>query len=244
LIKRFNHHERIVPVESDLLGAKHLLVSRAAFPRLKGFMPNAVTPTLAPVGDYNFVNMTLLNYITLGYAGARGAIRWKFSPTQAANAPMQIRAEHRNVRFGQTNLYDESTQTITTSLQNPLEIVRRAVTGGAFPGDAQVGPFTGLAGGALNHSSVNGTLEIEIPYYTPLRFEPGKRNNYEVRDLDYDRGYPYDRVLQLDVNYLMTNADIKVATLDAYVAAGEDFTTYFFTGAPPLFYRATLPTVV
>jgi hypothetical protein len=244
LIKRFNHHERIVPVESDLLGAKHLLVSRAAFPRLKGFMPNAVTPTLAPVGDYNFVNMTLLNYITLGYAGARGAIRWKFSPTQAASSPMQIRAEHRNVRFGQTNLYDESTQTITTSLQNPLEIVRRAVTGGAFPGEAQVGPFTGLAGGALNHSSVNGTLEIEIPYYTPLRFEPGKRNNYEVRDLDYDRGYPYDRVLQLDVNYLLTNADIKVAMLDAYVAAGEDFTTYFFTGAPPLFYRETLPTVV
>jgi hypothetical protein len=240
LIKRFNHHERIVTNPSDNLGMKMLNFTRSAFPRLKGEMPNAVTPTLVPAGNYNFVNMTLLQYITLGFSGSRGAIRWKMVPFHDKNAMSQFRVEHRNVRFGQTELYRTANSSFNTATSTSNELSRRAVMGGQI---VNIEPFTGMAGGVLNQSTVNGTVEFEVPYYTPLRFEPGKRNNYEVRDLDYDRGYPYDRVLIGELGLPLDDAAIKVLAVDTYVAAGEDYTTYFFTGAPPLLYRATLPTV-
>jgi hypothetical protein len=245
LLKRFNHHERITINPNSEVGIREMNLVRSAFPRLKGFMPEAVTPTTAPVGLYNFVNFTLLNYITLGFAGHRGSIRWKFFPETTGNhISTYSAAEHRNVRFGQTSLYENGLYTLNTVLFSSNALNRLAVIGGE-PSN-QIEPITGYAGAAINHSTVNSALEIEIPYYTPLRFEPGKRTNYEVRDLDYDRGYPYDRIWRYRTGFQHKTADAAQAeyfSVETWVAAGEDFTTYFFTGAPPLIYRATLPTV-
>jgi len=240
LLKRFNHHERMT-AQDDLSVTTEMHFARSAFPRLKGYMPNAVTPTAT--GNFNFVNMTLLNYIVMGFSGYRGSLRWKFLPFTAGACSYQVSAEHRNVRHGFTNFYQNIAQRIGND--PPAYLTYQAVLGNNVINAGAMEPYTGLAGGALNHGTVNGTLEVEIPYYTPLRFEPGKRTNYEVRDTDYDRGYPYDRVL---LTHFVSDTPAGQAAntasfVDSYVAAGEDFTTYFFTGAPPLIYLygATLP---
>lgn len=240
LIKRFNHHERIS--QTTTAATEYIsYFTRSAFPRLKGEMPNAVTPILG--GNFNFVNMTLLNYIALGYSGLRGAVRWKLVPYIGGAVNASFAAEHRNVRYGQTSMYLNTA--FETGDKSAELVANLAVTGStSLAALGVIEPYTGMAGGALAHSSVNYTLEVEVPYYSPLRFEPGKRINYEVRDLDYDRGYPYDRILNTTLcaaNPLFGQGAETSSYYDAYVAAGEDFTTYFFTGAPPLVYLATIP---
>lgn len=245
LLKRFTAHERILARGSATIGIKQLKFVRSAFPRLKGPMPFAITPTVAPVGFYNFVNFTLLNYITLGYSGSRGSVRWKFIPIGRGVHNVPNKVEHRNVRNGQTDLCIEGVSTLNPVFGSTNGFIRQFVMGGGTT--AGIDPITGLAGMTLNHSTVNSTVEVEIPYYTPLRFEPGKRTNYEERDTDYDRGYPYDRIINGEFNFDMYTGDPGVSEIycvESYVAAGEDFTTYFFTGAPPLRYiYNALPTV-
>jgi hypothetical protein len=236
LLKRFNHHERMTNTTATAFEWESYF-RRTIFPRLKGPMPNAVTPAVG--GNWNFVNFTLLNYITLGFAGSRGSIRWKFVPTVHFVQQSKLSIEQRNVRFGVTDLVVDDVAAGTQGLFS-AELARMAVL---KDGDA-IDAYTGLAGGAVTQSSVNHTLEVDFPYYSVWRFEPGCRTNYEVRDLDYDRGYPNTRVYHLTMSsgrHPSTDGTQTSEYIDTYVAAGEDYTVYFFTGAPPLRYWANPP---
>jgi hypothetical protein len=95
---------------------------------------------------------------------------------------------------------------------------------------------TGAEGLCYTNSHVNPVLEFEVPFYSPDRFYPGKRENWGtgLTDIEYFNVY---------INQISDYGDFvaPVACYDLFVAAGEDFQTYFFTGLPPLYYEASPP---
>jgi hypothetical protein len=102
-------------------------------------------------------------------------------------------------------------------------------TGGNLPPSQTL---LGTTGAALTIGSVNPILEFEVPFYSNVRFEPG-------RVLSYTSNW-----FSTAFNYRIETGATQVAgsaIVDIHVAAGEDFQVYFFAGLPKCYYEPVAP---
>jgi hypothetical protein len=87
-------------------------------------------------------------------------------------------------------------------------------------------------GATVFNSHVNPVVEFEVPYYSNYRFSPGKRQNWTSTSyIPFNTGF----------SFLVEREKDGATYFDTWVSAGEDFTMYYFTGWPPLYYEATVP---
>jgi len=207
----------------------------ASFPYLRGNVSGAVDTTAA-AAPYNYVNTVLLHWVRAAFSGSRGSIRYKFVPRGAQDRADRIEAQRAPwLPTAPEYRYDLQTLPVYGNEKAArLDIVAQweAGTGNNVPLD--MNPFPGSRGVALTTNAVNGALEVEMPYYSPYRFTPGKMEDLTGTSL-------WEAALDIRAFFVSSGSNTNTAVYDVYTAAGEDFQCYFFTGLPRMYYEAAPP---
>jgi hypothetical protein len=227
LIKRYNFHTAIGTASN---GQAMLEGRRSMFPYLRGNVADAVdiTDTGAP---FNYCNTVLLHWVTAGFSGWRGGVRWKIIPTNNqwnSTTAYTVQRSHKNQRAffrnEETVLSNGSDSAIGyESMVVPITSTR-----------SRVGVPSGSLGMMYQNQEVNPVCEFEVPFYSDERFYPGKGENY-TNTVHID-GNPSLESWDYKI-YVQTGSRVRYNT---YCAAAEDFQVYFFTGMPRL-YTSTNP---
>lgn len=239
LIKRYCLHEHIpFPVAGI---PKFSQFQRSALPFVPGYtssgdqsaiqVPIGVTIPAGTAG-YAYGNMTFLRYVTLGYAGWRGGVRYT---VDFSNAPCCILGSVRATRY--TSCIPENYSVDKLVQSTPAG---RAQT---IRNNKQ---STGGEGIVLCAPRVNPVTSFEIPFYSEYRFMPPRTLDYFGGD-DPSSGKQLPQPCwKLITNTARTDASTQQAdalttgTIDVYVAAAEDFNVGWYQG-PPLFWLEGAP---
>jgi hypothetical protein len=204
------------------------------FPYLRGNVPNAVDITAA-LADYNYVNTVLLHWVKFAFSGWRGTIRYKLIPRGFSNRGDRIDVQRSRYTRGDVQYYlgRQVLDPYSGEKEARYDLVQHFNTGsGTLPGYRD--PMPGNMGTAVALNSVNGVLEVEIPYYSWYRFSPGKT-------VDYTGPQNWEAPWDYRVYYPGDEPNCDTATTDVYVAGGEDLQFYFFTGLPRMYYESAPP---
>lgn len=202
-----------------------------SFPYLRGSVAGAVHETREAI-PYNYCNTVLLHWVTWGFSGWRGSVRWKFLPRGHGDKSNQIImaiqrsdivAEPYFTTRGPAPTYFSESQAAEAQ-------VRRVQSTRAL----NTGMLSGAQGVAYSHGQINPHLEVEFPFYNFLRFLPGKREDYT------GTGFQSPQPLEC-MQYNVQMPASETGLVASMCAAGEDFTTYFFTGLPRLYYEGNPP---
>lgn len=227
LLKRYNLWNTIPAVS----GTGVVIYGRNPhFPYLRGNVPGSVDVTAA-LASYNYVNTVLLHWVRNAFSGWRGSIRYKLVPRGYQNTADSVMIQRAPLKPGTSSYSYNTIPTPTyTSWSDAREDIVMRTSQFGVPNAGS--PFSGVNGQVITFNSINGVMEFEMPYYSPNRFSPGKKDDY-TSGIDFE--CPWD--------YRISLAAGNTATYDVHVAAGEDFQTYFFTGLPRIYYEATPPAV-
>lgn len=227
MLKRYNLHSVYSP---STTGDRSILLSTAYFPFLRGNMPDAINTT-ALAAPYNYCNTILLHFIVNCFSGWRGSIRTKVIP--------QGYFKHDDRLLGMTVERDNPAnsaiaQYALTNIPLPSYASSDKAAFSAVNDSTSTSRTFGVKGMTYTTSAINPTVEFEIPFYSRTRFVPGKIDNYTGI-----RSYTVHEIPR--INYQMQLNGNSTTTLQFYNAIGEDFTTYFWTGCPPMWYEANPP---
>lgn len=207
----------------------------ASFPYFRGNVAGAVDTT-SLAAPYNYVNTVLLHWVRSAFSGSRGSIRYKLVPrghqtvgdrVEVQRAPWKPTTPEYRMDIQSLNTY-VNTKVARTDIMSEWE----PATGNSVPEDEK--PFPGYRGMTLTTNQVNGALEFEMPYYSAYRFTPGKLEGLTDSSL-------WEAAWDFRVFYNGSGTYTNSSTYDVYVAAGEDFQTYFFSGLPRMYYEASPP---
>jgi len=224
LLKRYAHFDTRIGSRSTALTSYTTSdVYYLNFPSPGGFRNNYYTSTIASATEYpySFGGTNLLSYISLGFLGRRGAIRFKFTPKSTFTQVLQF--------------------TVARDCPPPdvdMKNWKKFKTSGfAVPPSQSSGLFTleepSTWRGAVVNMGTDGlpASEVEIPWYSPLRYSRCEATTMGCYTGDADIE---ETVIQIHSWLPVGNLD-EVYIVDAFVATGEDFTLNFYLG-PPLFY--------
>jgi hypothetical protein len=191
------------------------------FPMYYGYAPGAVhaTSTSTP---FNYAKMTLLNYIVPAFTCRRGGLRWKYMLT-GHHADMSQTTGFMSLERDPTSSAVYGQEIVSSPRISTSSISRRSQ-------DSLSTGTNGWAGVHVTPTSLNPTLECELPFYSEERFIPGKKANVTSTGT---RNF-FHRVWGYAGEGADSTSDLAIR---AYVGVGEDFTLGFFTGCPVAFYQ-------
>jgi hypothetical protein len=218
LMKRYNLHTAV-----GLYDTTPTIVAGSfpAFPYLRGAVAGAVNTTSGGA-PYNYCNTVMLHWATLAFSGWRGGVRWKWLRRGAVKTNETLYVQRRGLE-GPAAYNTSSTDAPT--YQNAKQAAQDCVL--AVPDGLSLnGPYYGARGEAFISSAINPNLEFECPYYSDVRFTPGKPNDYTS---------VHKRCERYDYQWLGEGDQSSVYHL--FCAAAEDFQVYFYTGPPRLYYE-------
>lgn len=223
LLKRYNLHH--VLTWGQTTGDRFHSGTRPMFPYLRGNVADAVDTTAADAA-YNFCNTVLLHWVTYAFSGWRGSMRWKILPRgqiDVNNKPAYYieRVPQGQFEYGADN---EPALTFPTLSAARSNVVKTDVFGNLDS------PTLGVRGQIYGHGQINPTVEFEVPFYSPFRFNPGKTQSHTLLGVFTDSW-----------KYRIYTAGNNATCYDAHCAAGEDFQVYFFTGLPVMYYELFPP---
>lgn len=227
LLKRYNLHEIMVwtavssptPVVGELI---HYQRRSKAFPLPRGYSGLGIHVTGTGL-TYNYMHNTLLNYLSVGYAGWRGGLRLKITPADrvSSNAAPVTQTVHSITRMPFPG--------VEANVQHAEGL---AATNNSRAASAIINYPTGHAGTIFQEAVSQPTLEAEIPYATPFRFSPAQRDSGGAAN--YSTGFQYDLTT-------MRRSAISGYRALKYVAAADDFSLFFYIGPPPAYYAPSDP---
>jgi hypothetical protein len=226
LLKRYNLHSNLgwlADTNYNMLSGR-----RSMFPYLRGNVAGAVDTT-STLASYNYCNTVLLHWVTYAFSGWRGSIRWKIIPhgffdTSKPTVYYIQRAPLGEIEFERDVLGIPSPAN-SSQLAKTVVIQPRLTN---LPGQLNIP--SGVRGMLYQDWGINPTAEFEVPYYSPFRFTPGKQENMTGIGV-YEEAWDYRIVTD---GATSTNFNL-------YCAAGEDFTPFFFTGLPVMYYEDAPP---
>lgn len=225
LLKRYNLHTAIVNIPT---GYNTITYRASAFPYYRGNVPGAVHVNQTdPLEGYNYCNTTLLHWVTTAFSGWRGSIRWKVIPRGLQNPNYSIWYYAQRVPLGVSG-YQYVTDDIPNYDENTA--AKSCITVKDATGNLSNPMVDGLRGCTFATSWVNPIMEFEVPFYSPYRFAPAKVVD-KTSTLQWNEGY--------DLKIITNSAPAH--PIDLWVAAGEDFQTYFWTGLPVMYYETEPP---
>jgi hypothetical protein len=250
LIKRYCLHESmplnvslVNTVTNPTASSVYSQNQRSALPFVPGYtssgngsseqVPLGVVIPAGTAG-YAYGNLTFLRYVTLGYAGWRGGIRYT---VDFSNAPCCTLGTIKATRY--TSCIPENVVTSRLKQNTPsgrAQTIRLAkeVTGGE--------------GIVMASPRVNPVMSFEIPFYSQYRFMPPRLFDYFGGD-DPSSGTQLPQPCwKLGFSQFRSTATTVEAaalennTIDVYVAAAEDFNVGWYQG-PPLFWLEAAPPI-
>ncbi|APG78607.1 hypothetical protein 2 [Beihai paphia shell virus 2] len=216
VMKRYNLHTTFGTFTSGLRFYKRTANN---LPYHRGYAPGGVhSVDLVP---YNRAKMTLMNWIMPAYTAWRGATRWKYvrsretTSEDLAGAPGFIQNCSMTVRrlAGNAAGYSESTP-VWVSIDEPNYI--------AYDNLRHIGHT--WDGNTATMTTVNPVIEAELPYYSNFRFGFAKAAN--LTTAVNNATFFHELETMTAVN------EVNGCQFDSYCSIGEDFSLYFFTGAP------------
>lgn len=242
LLKRYNLHEIMYSDEEEFNGTLNVLeFTRTNFPYYPGY--TTYTPAdsnvivAAPTGNYAYARMTLLHYLTRAFGAWRGSIRYSL------DASCLVTASATDF----TNNFSDATISVSrisssngeaSSEARIMDRLRYADLTTADTAKKSLYDFNaqseGLSGLARWTTKVNPIGTFEAPFFSSIRFAPGKRGSVFNQADIYQPAFRVSLTMQ---------SGLHPNVIYSYVAAGEDFTTNFFLGAP-IFYAQTMPVAV
>jgi len=190
---------------------------RKIFPLYSGWDPQGIhTSEVDGTTKLNVIQTTPLNFMAPCYAGWRGSIRRKFVYHED-DKPVLLQPYVSNYNFGSQNIVNVDKPLATTN-QNLEKTLSK-----------NWNQFT-LAGSTTTNIGINNTIEVEFPFYQDARFRstrliqaddlPG--NNYQHGVTAYQAGAG-------------ANVTAQSTIFEEYVATGEDFSLFFWSGAPIIY---------
>lgn len=232
LMKRYCWHRALATPENETGAIYGMQFDLRTMPNGPGpdygsSRASQLTPISGP-NDYNICALTYVRYAMQAFIGYRGGIRWKYNmysedldlmafkilrdPEYSTNE--QVSA---NVVFSGTTSESAVSQNFFNEFQNQ----------------------SNQAGLQLISPNVNPTLEIEIPFQSNYRYA----ETCEPPDgslVDYQAGFDGGNH---HVAYTQRHeAANNFSWIEGYTSIGEDFSLFFFIGAPPLL-ETDVPTV-
>ena len=230
LLKRYTIHRRIPQRAGTSVACSRVYERSCAFPYLRGNVPGAIDAT-GLAAPYNYCNTVMLHWIRNMFAGWRGGIRYKIyvdaynAADTNLNSGVRTIIERASPIGSSSPLYSINRDILAANDLAASETQSRVVKGKPYRFD--IG-----RGGVVQSSQINPMIEAEIPFYSPYRFCPDKRS-------DYTGVTNFINVPQMHVH--SEGVFARTGTADYYVAAGEDFQVFFFTGMPRVYYEAAPP---
>lgn len=232
LLKRFTMVElAYAPLTATLPALDAIIVQRPSFPIEPGFTNKSdlsserVTRTVNGK-QYAYGFLTPLRFISSGFVGWRGSIRWKVSfPSVCCNmskGPVAV------TRYSGCSPLNISETVPSKAGNNGLQAY-------------QVG-FDELStlqeGGQLYIPIVEPIAAFEVPFYTTKRFLPARTLTAFTADVETQYHPCWKIGYQTNSNF--NNADAGVEH-QLYCAAGEDFSLGMFIGAPIVYLESIPP---
>lgn len=224
MLKRYNLWNAVGPVTN----VQWVTAGRfSMFPYLRGNVADAVNTT-GLGAPYNYCNTVLLHWVTNAFSGWRGSIRYKIAPRAFVDSTESIGISVQRHPKNETAYYRATGGTpayVDDAEVSESVIIDKSLVIPAFPK-----PFSAVKGMTLNNGIMNPFLEFELPYYSYNRFTPGKEQSHTGTAI-WNEGY----------DWRIECKGSAMTVFDFYVAAGEDYQAYFFTGLPRLYYEPTPP---
>jgi hypothetical protein len=220
MLKRYNKWLAIAPLD-DL--ATEMILNANAYPLLRGNVAGAVHTRNAGTIPYTYTNTVLLHWVSYMFSGWRGSIRYKLLPVGAIG----------DQTWAVSRQGDGASFTFFTSPPNSLTTEREAAQQIVFQEGDIAREMSGVNGAAYTNSKVNPVLEWEVPFYSEKRFIAGKIQNHASFNNDTDtyrlQGF--------------TTTGSTASYNELWVAAGEDFQTYIYSGLPRMYYEPAVPAI-
>lgn len=218
LLKRYTYHTSFGTFMS---GQRYYIRRSNNLPYYRGYSATGVHEAAGV--PYNRCKMTLINWIMPAYTGWRGATRWKYVRGKELMHPLgsdpSVQHAYMSVRRlgAEKGPYLES-QPLLTTYDDPSTTAFGAMEAMGHTAD----------GNTATVATQNAVLEVETPYYTHLRFGTAKDADRTGRT-----GFNFYHELEtISVGEENSGAGMQI---DSYCAVGEDFSLFFFTGAPIVF---------
>jgi hypothetical protein len=229
LLKRYNLWRR-ESLNRGVLGNAYVYtfdMNFAAYPFLRGNVAGAIDSSSS--GLYNFANTVLLHWVTYAFQGFRGSIRYKALANQTnTQSILQGNVTVQRKPLGDT-LYQKNSTNVTGFLYDSAAAASIVLDYAAPVTRIN----TGVRGLVYTNMDINTATEFEVPYYSQDRFVPGKVQDWT------------DTSQRVEGFKLKLNAVVgDRSVLDYYVAAGEDFQVYMWTGLPRMYCESTPPAPV
>lgn len=228
LLKRYNFHHGVGGGTANNV-ATIRKVSLHAYPYYRGSPTGAVNIATGGTVAWNYAQNTVMNYLTPAFSGVRGGARWKVftSPQSDQNHMAHSIAYRLSNRYTGPGggPYAITSYNRSTSI-NASNAAHDCLQMWTDPTDMCIS-----ANGVVTTQVNMGALEVEIPYYSNVRFYPAKfQNRTTAGNFKLPWGYNFS---------IYNNSTSNPLRTCALVAAAEDFNLFFFTGAPPMFYVPT-----
>lgn len=185
------------------------------FPQYRGYSTKNMHVT-STAGKYNYVNATLLTYLTPAFLGVRGGLRSKY----------KIRcSDPGNVVSLNVNRTPGSTYSTVATAINTAGVSKYAQS------IMEKQPML-HAGGAVTAPERQPVLEVEFPYYKGYRFD------YARESVTGSNLYP-GGIGNSHHTLTATVSGTSIKSLERYVSVGEDFQLFHWLGAPAMRSLAT-----
>jgi hypothetical protein len=227
VLKRYNLHTSLGAISP---GDRQIVINCAYFPYLRGRVSNALDATALAV-PYNYCNTLLLHWVVNCFSGWRGSIRTKLIPQGYYRTDDRLIMMHVERDMIDSDNYN---QYRITRMDAPQYTSNSRAAEDAVVGTAGLQKTFGARGQMFTIDRINPVAEFEVPWYSNKRFIPGK-----IEDYTGPRGYTVHEMPAVDY-YIWIHGN-NTTTLNFHYAIGEDFTTYFWTGCPPLYYEENPP---
>jgi hypothetical protein len=224
LLRRYHFHNAYWPAEiGTATEIRKVCFDIHDFPFYRGWESggqDTATDSTAGTSAYNFVNMTLINYLTPAFACRRGGMRHKVIFTNAGGATRSL-----NMAVARHNLVGITNGATAHKLDGVV---------GDRRSELLETELAGLGGAHVTSLMNNPVLEYETPFYTNgQRFLPARfKGRYNAFDMGHE--------ISIDVPDNIPTEDFK---LEKYVSIAEDFQLGMFTGAP-IYYAYANPVPV
>lgn len=216
IVKRYEHY---LPIAQNAIDGDKQTRTRVGLTDYPLYRGHAGTAGIHRTGfinilPYNYTDTTMMHWYTPIFLCRRGGIRYKFlyaSPGEDTKGIMSVRRVADHVRSFQT----------IANVANPGGSPSEAVV------DVKNRTLNTGQGVQCTMIEQNPVLEVEIPFFHNRRFAPARQTNVlENNDFNtfHDLAFP--------------NAIAKTAGVNAFVAAGEDFSLSFFQSCPVFYFNS------
>ena len=177
------------------------------------------------VDNYNYCKNNMMTNLTPLFAGRRGSIRYKLFIQSNGQIPIRQIAAVRLMEKASGYVNDLVTTSTASSTNNTNARTSTEVASSMYNGSAII---------PVEQQPV---LEIDTPYYNNYRFYDCKNLTNQVANTHDDGS------IRNNIQFIATgafhnddHANRSLSEAKFYMATGEDFNLFFFTGIPLSFY--------